>query len=292
MRKDRLDVFGFLAILMVTLFFSFNQMIIKETTVGLQPVLFAGLRSALAMIFVLGWLWYRGLLDRVLWADAGAGFAIGLVFSIEFLGLFIALDLTSVSRAAIIFYSMPVWFAIIAHFGLPGEQLTRMRLIGLIIAFFGTGLAILSRDAGGHGNLLGDLCALMGAFGWAGTAYLARATNLRIRGPEVQLFWMVAVSAVILLLVSPLFGPLIRDIQPIHWFWLVFQAGVVVTGGFILWLFLLSAYPSAVVTSFSFLTPIFSILLGHFVYGEVITAQIIIATLLVGAGILLINRRK
>lgn len=292
MRKDRLDMFGFLAILGVTLFFSLNQMIIKETTVGLQPVFFAGLRSALAVGFVAGWLWYRGLIGRLLWADRGAGVAIGLVFSIEFLGLFIALDLTSVSRAAIIFYSMPVWFAIIAHFGLPGEALTRMRFVGLIIAFCGTGLAILSRDAGGHGNLLGDLCALLGAFGWAGTAYLARATNLRIRGPEVQLFWMVAVSAVILLLVSPLFGPLIREIQPIHWFWLVFQAGVVVTGGFILWLFLLSAYPSATVTSFSFLTPIFSILLGHFVYGEAITAQIIIATLLVGAGILLINRRK
>jgi drug/metabolite transporter (DMT)-like permease len=292
MRKDRLDVFGFLAILMVTLFFSFNQMIIKETTIGLQPVFFAGLRSALAVVFVLGWLWYRGLLDRVLWADTGAGLAIGLVFSIEFLGLFIALDLTAVSRAAIIFYSMPVWFAIIAHFGLPGERLTRLRLIGLLIAFCGTGLAILSRDTGGQGNLIGDLCALMGAFGWAGTAYLARATNLRIRGPEVQLFWMVAVSAVILLLVAPLFGPLLREIEPIHWFWLVFQAGIVVTAGFILWLFLLSAYPSATVTSFSFLTPIFSILLGHFVYGEVITAQIIIATLLVGAGILLINRRK
>jgi drug/metabolite transporter (DMT)-like permease len=198
-------MFGFLAILGVTLFFSFNQMIIKETTVGLQPVFFAGLRSALAVVFVVAWLWYRGLLGRVMWADIGAGVAIGLVFSIEFLGLFIALDLTAVSRAAVI-----------AHFGLAGEQLTRLRLIGLLIAFCGTGLAILSRDTGGHGNLLGDLCALLGAFGWAGTAYLARATNLRIRGPEVQLFWMVAVSAVILLLAAPFFGPLIRDIQPIR----------------------------------------------------------------------------
>lgn len=292
MRKERLDLFGFLAIFTVTLFFSFNQLIVKETTLGLQPVFLAGLRSGLAVVFVAAWLWYRGLLGRLLWADLGIGLGIGILFSIEFLGLFVALDLTAVSRAAIIFYSMPVWFSIIAHFGLPGEQLTRLRLIGLLIAFCGTGLAILSRDAGGHGNLLGDLCALMGALGWAGTAYLARATNLRIRGPEVQLFWMVAVSAVILLLVAPLFGPLIRDIQPMHWVWLVFQAAVVVTGGFILWLFLLSAYPSASVTSFSFLTPIFSVMLGHFVYGEVMTLQLVVATLLVGTGILLINRRK
>jgi drug/metabolite transporter (DMT)-like permease len=292
MRKDRLDIFGLGAILAVTLLFSVNQMIIKETTSGLQPVFFAGLRSALAVIFVGLWLIYRGLWGRVLWADLGAGLAIGVVFSVEFLGLFVALDLTSVSRAAIIFYSMPVWFAILAHFGLPNERLNLLRGIGLILAFFGTALAILSRDSAGHGNLLGDLCALLGAMGWAGTAYLARATNLRIAGPEVQLFWMVLVSAVILLLVSPFFGPLIRAIEPIHWFWLLFQASVVVTGGFILWLFLLSAYPSATVTSFSFLTPVFSILLGYIAYNETITAQILVSATMIGTGIMLINRRS
>lgn len=291
MRKDRLDIFGLGAILAVTLLFSVNQMIIKETTAGLQPVFFAGLRSALAVVFVGLWLMYRGLWGRVLWADLGAGLAIGVVFSVEFLGLFVALDLTSVSRAAIIFYSMPVWFAILAHFGLPNERLNLLRSSGLILAFCGTALAILSRDSAGHGNLLGDLCALLGAMGWAGTAYLARATNLRIAGPEVQLFWMVLVSAVILLVVSPFFGPLIRAIEPIHWFWLLFQASVVVTGGFILWLFLLSAYPSATVTSFSFLTPVFSILLGYFAYNETITAQIVVSAAMVGTGIMLINRR-
>ena len=291
MRKDRLDIFGLGAILAVTLLFSVNQMIIKETTAGLQPVFFAGLRSALAVVFVGLWLMYRGLWGRVLWADLGAGLAIGVVFSIEFLGLFVALDLTSVSRAAIIFYSMPVWFAILAHFGLPNERLNLLRSSGLILAFCGTALAILSRDSAGHGNLLGDLCALLGAMGWAGTAYLARATNLCIAGPEVQLFWMVLVSAVILLVVSPFFGPLIRAIEPIHWFWLFFQASVVVTGGFILWLFLLSAYPSATVTSFSFLTPVFSILLGYFAYNETITAQIVVSAAMVGTGIMLINRR-
>lgn len=291
MRKDRLDMFGLVAILAVTLFFSVNQMIVKETTVGLQPVFLAGLRSALAVVFVGGWLWYRGLLGRVKRADLPAGLAIGIVFSIEFLGLFVALDLTSVSRAAILFYSMPVWFALIAHFRLAGERLNALRGLGLLLAFGGTALAILSKDAGGHGNLIGDLCAVMGALGWAGTAYLARATDLRIAGPEAQLFWMVSVSAVILLLAAPLFGPLIREIAPIHWVGLVFQASVVVTGGFILWLFLLSAYPSAVVTSFSFLTPIFSILLGHFVYREMISVQIMVAAAMVGLGIFLINRR-
>ena len=50
-----------------------------------------------------------------------------------FLFLFLALDLTAVSRASVIFYSMPVWFAIMAHFGLPSERITVLHM-GEVIA--------------------------------------------------------------------------------------------------------------------------------------------------------------
>ncbi|MBS8229074.1 EamA/RhaT family transporter, partial [Vannielia litorea] len=33
----------------------------------------------------------------------------GLCFSLEFVMLFIALDLTTVARSALMFYTMPVW---------------------------------------------------------------------------------------------------------------------------------------------------------------------------------------
>ncbi|MBE0555088.1 MAG: DMT family transporter, partial [Rhodobacteraceae bacterium] len=116
-------------------------------------------------------------------------------------------------------------------------------------------------------------------------------TRLREAGPEAQLFWMVAVSGPLLLLVAPLFGPLLRQVEPVHWLWLVGLAGVVVAGGFITWLWLFSVYPSAVVASFSFLTPVFAILLGHLVYGEVLAPGLMGAAILVGLGIVMINRR-
>jgi drug/metabolite transporter (DMT)-like permease len=103
---------------------------------------------------------------------------------------------------------------------------------------------------------------------------------------------MVAVSAPILLVVSPLFGPLIRDIQPEHWLWLLFQSSVVVAGGFVAWLWLLSVYPTTTVASFSFLTPLFAILLGYILYGEPLTLALAVAFLLVASGIILINRRR
>lgn len=292
MRKSSLDGVGLAALIGVTLLLAGNQILVKFVNQGIQPVFFAGLRSAIAVVFVWGWLRYRGLTSRLRKADMLPGLAIGTLFAIEFLSLFLALDLTGVGRAAVIFYSMPVWMGVFAHFGLPGERLRPVQGFGLLLAFFGTAWAILSKSPGGHASLAGDLLALLGAFCWAGTAFLARKVErLRAAGPEAQLFWMVAVSGAVLLIVSPAFGPLLREIHPYHWALLLLQSSVIVAGGFITWLWLLSVYPTSTVASFSFLTPIFALGLGYIFYGEQITAGIVAAASLVGCGIFLINRR-
>jgi drug/metabolite transporter (DMT)-like permease len=292
-RRDRIDAFGAGALLAVMLLLAFNQVIVKVVNEGLQPVFFAGVRSALAVPVVAAWLWFRGRPPRLTRAELGPGLLIGTVFALEFLCLFMALDLTTVSRASILFYSMPVWMALLAHFGLPGERITRLRAAGLVLAFAGTALAILDRTAAasGQASLAGDLLALGGALGWAGTAFVARRPVMAAAGPEKQLFWMVLVSAPILLLAAPFFGPFIRELQPIHLFWLVFQSVVVVSGGFIAWLWLLSVYPASSVASFSFLTPILGISLGWLLLDEPLGAQTLIAGLMVAVGITLINRR-
>ena len=290
-RKDRLDAFGVCALLAVQLLFAFNQIIIKTVNDGLQPVFFAGLRSALAVVIVAVWLWLRGRPPRLTKATLPAGLMIGLMFSAEFLFLFQALDLTTVGRTSVIFYSMPVWLALMAHYGLPGERISRLKAVGLALAFAGTAWAILDRSASGAGSLAGDLCALVAAVAWAATAFVARKPTMASVGPEMQLFWMVLVSTPILLAASLFFGPFIRDLQPLHIVLLFVQAGVVVAGGFIAWLWLLAAYPAATVASFSFLTPIFALTLGAVVFSEPLDRSVVGAAVLVTLGIILINRR-
>jgi drug/metabolite transporter (DMT)-like permease len=288
-RKARLDAFGGSVLLGVTLLLASNQIMVKFVNEGLQPVFFAGLRSALAVFFVWAWLHYKGRPARLKREVLGPGLLMGAIFAAEFLCLFMALDLTTVGRTSVIFYSMPVWFAIMAHFGL-GERITPTRTAGLTLAFAGAAWAILTGSQSGEGSLTGDLFALGGALGWAGTAYIARRPTMRAEGPEMQLFWMVLVSGPLLLLAAPFFGPLIRDLQPVHIGLLVFQASVVVAGGFIAWLWLMSVYPASTVASFSFLTPILALGLGALIFGETVTWPILGAAALVALGIVLINR--
>lgn len=292
-KKDRLDAIGAVGLTAIAALLSFNQIVIVWVNEGLQPVFFAGLRSCLAVVFVGAWLWSQGRPPRYTPGTGWAGLAMGLVFSAEFLCLFMALDLTAVSRAVVIFYSMPVWLALMSHFGLPGERLTGVRTLGLLLAFGGTTVAILDRTgAGGQpASMMGDLLALGAAFGWAGTAYLAKGTSMKAVGAEMQLFWMVAVSGPVLLLAAPFFGDLFRELRPSHIGWLIFQSSVVVAGGFIGWLYLLSVYPASSVGSFAFLTPVISLCLGWLFLGEQIGPGLLVAASLVAVGLVLINRR-
>lgn len=289
MRKDGLDAAGLAMLLGVQLLLALNQISIKVVNAGLQPVFFAGLRSALAILFVWGWLRFRGRPPRLTRAALLPGLVLGAIFAAEFLFLFVALDLTTVGRASVLMYSMPLWFALMAHFGL-GDRITPVKALGLALAFAGTAWAILGGAKGGEGSILGDLCALGAAIGWAGTAFIARRPVMRAEGPEMQLYWMVLVSAPILLAVAPLFGPLLRDLQPLHLWLLLFQASIVVAGGFVWWLWLMSVYPPSTVAAFSFLTPVLAILLGAAFFGETLSPAILGPAGLVATGIVLINR--
>lgn len=292
MRKPELDASGFLALVAVTALLAMGGVLTKLTSEGLQPVFQAGARSAIAILSLGAWLWWRGLLPRLRLQDLGPGLLIGLTFSTEFLGMFLALDLTTLGRASLLFYSMPVWTGIIAHFFLPGERATGLKALGLALAFAGTAWAVLSRSGAGAGQAswIGDLSALGGALGWTATALATRTRRMAAAGPEAQLFWMVAVSAPVLLALSPLFGPLLRDPQPIHLVWLLVNAVVIATGGYIAWLWLYARYSSASVASFAFLSPLISILLGYVLFDEPLAPGLLGAAALVSLGIVLINR--
>jgi drug/metabolite transporter (DMT)-like permease len=108
--------------------------------------------------------------------------------------------------------------------------------------------------------------------------------------PEGQLLWQVGVSAPILLILAPFFGPLLRDPTWVHWAGLAFQIVIVVSAGFIFWLWLLARYPASGVASFSFLSPVFGVGLGWLLLGETVGWSLVAALGLVAAGLFAINR--
>ena len=168
----------------------------------------------------------------------------GLLFSGEFCLLFLALDYTSVARASLFFYAMPFWVAIGAHFLIPEERLSSTRSLGLALAVCGIALGLSGKSDDLQGDAwIGDLLCLLAGIFWAGIALLTRTTSLARTSPEMNLLYQLAVSAVVLLAISPLFGDPIRELTPMILGIFTFQVIVVVAFGFVVWFWILSIYP-------------------------------------------------
>lgn len=282
------------ALLSLSLLYASNNLLIKFGTEGFQPVAMAGLRSAIGVCALALWMQWRQLPFRFdLWRP---GLVIGAVFGIEFFLLFIALDLTTVVRAAILFYAMPLWTALLAHFLFPGERLTRIRLAGFLLGFAAVALTVATRAGGigsmAGGSLAGDLTALAGGLFWALIIVVVRLTRLSETLPETQLFWQLLVSAPLLLLLAPFYGgPWFRAVDGWQVLNLVVQALVVATAGFLAWFHMIRRYPAGSVASFSFLAPVLAVGLGWAVLGEPVSALTPVALVLLVAGLWLINKR-
>jgi drug/metabolite transporter (DMT)-like permease len=290
-RRDTIDPLGAAALVGFAAILAVNQVVIKLGNGGFQPVFLAALRSVGALVVLMAWMRLRGIRLDFSTGTRRAGVVLGSLFAFEFVCLFWALDHTSVARASILFYSMPVILTLAAHFLLPGERLTLRRLAGLALAMGGV-VIVLAERGSGEASLMGDLAALGAACGWAGLALCVRLTGISRLVPEMQLWWQLAVSSVILLALSPLFGDLLRDPGPWHLAGLTYQVFAVASFGFLFWFFLLTIYPASGVASFSFLTPVLSVGLGWALLGEEISASVIVALVLVAVGIVLINRKR
>ena len=292
-RKDRIDAFGAAALITFSFLMGLNQVLIKLVNAGFSPEFQAGLRSACALgpVLIFAWLARRKL--SVTDGTLPTGVLCGLLFAFEFLLLFTALEYTTVSRASVIFYTMPVWVAVTAHWLIPGEVLTARRILGLCLAVAGVGIALLDEaPAITPDALTGDLMCLAGAVCWTGIALLARVPKLSRAPPEMQLLYQLAVSAPVLLIVAWGAGGMIRDVTPEILGIFAFQVLVVVCIGFLTWFWVLRIYPAPDMTAFSFLAPLFGVLAGWVILDEEITVSILAALVLVGAGIALISWRR
>ena len=97
-KKNKIDAFGAVALISFSLLLGINHVVIKIVNVGLNPIFFAGIRSFIAFLFII--IWMKFTRKPIVFNKKNTKICLiaGLVFALEFLFLFLALDFTSVSR--------------------------------------------------------------------------------------------------------------------------------------------------------------------------------------------------
>lgn len=289
-RKDRIDGFGAFVLVSFSAALGLNQALVKIVNTGMEPLFQAGLRSLLAGILVVG---YARLTSKRLSISDGTlvpGVFVGVIFAVEFALLFSGIARTSVAHASVLFYTMPAWLAVAAHFAL-GERMTWRRFCGLVLAICGVGVALMWSGTG-ESHLSGDLLCLAGSFLWATIAVMMRVTRLQHATPHMQLSYQLMISAPILMVMSTVPGQFAFAMTPALWSVFAFQVVAVVAVGFLAWFWTLTVYPASDLAAYGFLAPLFGVAFGWLVLGETIGINIVVALLLVAAGLVLITAKR
>ena len=290
--RKALDAKAFSLMLGLTALWGFQQVAIKLTAPEVSLVMQAALRSGIATALLLAWVQWRGtpLFGRD--GTLGAGVAAGLLFGGEFIFIYGGLAHTAASRMVVFIYLAPVLTALGLHWLVPGEKLVRTQWAGVLVAFAGIALAFGDGFAAARGSLLGDAFGLIAAVLWAATTVLIRATSLARVSAAKTLFYQLAVSAPMLLTASLLMGEKgVLALTPLALASLAYQGALVAFGSYLVWFWLLTRYLAARLSVFSFLTPLFGVLFGVLILSEPLTPSFVGAAQLVGAGIVLVNRR-
>lgn len=280
-----------IALVMFIMFtWGLNQVAIKIGNRGFNPMLMAAGRSALGGLCVFLWCYWKHIPLFRRDGTLKPGILAGLLFGVEFVLIFLAMELTSVGRVALLMNVMPFWVAIGSHF-LLGERMSMRAFIGMCVAFFGVVIVFADNSSRpGPYALYGDILALISGVLWGLTTIVIKRSKLALAVPEKILLYQLAVAALVPLPFMSLSGPLIREPDLLSVLSFLFQSMFVVAVTYPLWFWMVRRYPVSKLSNFAFLTPAFGVLLSGLLLNEQMGWKIFAALALIGLGLIIINR--
>ncbi|HEX7043402.1 MAG TPA: DMT family transporter [Burkholderiales bacterium] len=286
-----LDAAAFGLMTLLCFLWGVQQVVVKLTAPYVSLVMQGGIRSALATVLLVAWARARGI---ALFGRDGTfrpGVLAGCLFSIEFVFIYAGLGHTSASRMVVFLYLTPPLTALGLAWLVPGERLTPVQWLGVLVSFGGIALAfsegfLAAREA----TWIGDVCGVLAALCWAATTIVVRASALARASATKTLFYQLAAASVLLTLASWLMGePGVLAVTPGVVASILYQGAIVAFASFLVWFWLLTQYFAARLAVLSFMTPLFGVLAGVLVLDEPLTPLFAIAAALVAAGIVLVN---
>jgi drug/metabolite transporter (DMT)-like permease len=270
-----------------------NQVAIKFTLFALAPFGSALARMAVSSLAVWTWSRARGL---SLWPapeERKPLLLLGLLFTVQIAMLHWGADLTSPAYAVTIVNTNPIWANLIAPFFVPEDRLTPRRAAGLAIAFAGVSGVVLGRPQLeiAPNPLLGNLIILASAsLVGARTVYIQRIVQRM--SPEKAVLWQMAISLPLLGAGSLLFDDWASR-GPVDWrvtAAILYQGAIVGGLALVAWVALLRRHTPGSVSVFSFVTPMAGVALSAWLFGEPLSARLVLGLAAVLAGIALASR--
>ncbi len=289
LQKD-LDLRGALTLTILCASWGLNQAVMKYAYQDVSPVLSAAIRSAIAVLCLGAYCRFKGYslkCPELAWRHKAA---VVILFSSEFIFLYIGMDLTLSSRGSVLLYSQPFFTALMAHFMVEDDQLNFFRSVGLLLAFAGVAFILMSRPATGQASLLGDLFCTAAGFLWALTSIWIRKYTLGKASAFHVLYWQLLYSVPILVGAAFILeDPFLRITVRSTWT-LLYQGVAVAFVSYLIWFSMFKRYKVSSLGAFTFLAPVFGVFTSKMLNAESLTIGLILGLMGVSLGVWLVNR--
>jgi drug/metabolite transporter (DMT)-like permease len=281
------------AFVLLCLIWGSTWSVIRVGLAGVPPFSGVSLRFALAAALLLALTWSRGVrlgtsrVERRLWVVNGV-----LSFAVSYGVVYWSEQCVPSGLTAVLFATYPLFVAVVAHFLLPAEALSRPEGWGIAAGFVGVGV-IFSEDLaalGGPGVAFGAAVMLV-------SPLVSAVSSVAIKrwGAGIHPFSLTAVPMAIGSGVTGVIALVIERDREFVWnvpsvasVLYLALAGSAVT--FTLYYWLLSHLPAKRLALIAYIIPVEAVLIGT-ALGEKLTARVIAGSLLVVVGVALAVHR-
>ena len=277
-------------VMFLALLWGGNSVSIKIGLQDIPPLALAVLRFLLGLAAITTWARIQRIQIRMNPGELRPLMFLSVIFLAQIITLNVGTELTSASHSTIFISTYPFFTALFAHFFVPGDRLSILKTVGIVLAFSGVSLTFAGdSQAGGH-HLLGDLIVLTSGC-LLGLRIVVTKRIVQSIHPYRLLIWLLIMSLPCFLGLSLLFERGKSYHISIPGTLAILYQGLIVAGFcFVSWTSVLKKYsPSRLVVLF-FTTPLFGVLFSHLLLGDLLDIYLLVGAGLVACGIYLVNR--
>jgi drug/metabolite transporter (DMT)-like permease len=267
-----------------------NNLAIKVAVEAIPPLAAAGLRFGLAIGILALWGRSRGVGIRLQPGELKLLAGLSALFLIQIGALNVAQKLTSAVRGTVFLASHPLFIGLFASLLIPGDKLTRQRLVGLLLAFAGVFVTFAEGFFQPGAYLWGDALMMVSAV-LLGLRLIVLKLILQRTPVARTLFWQATLSVPVFFGLSLLFERHAWGHVAARHVGAMLYQGVVIAGFCFAgnaWLY--ENFRASQIAAFTFSVPLWGVLICGLVAHDPITVWLVAGVALVATGIAVANR--
>lgn len=289
--NQKINLSTAMILMALCILFGTNSVLVKIVLRGFGLFTAAALRFGMTVLIIIIWARLTGRSLKVSKMQVHHLFILAIVFALQMSLFYFGLTLTYASRTALLSNVQPFVVLLLAHYFIPGDRISVPKVTGMILAFGGILYLFLDANVVSKDIRSGDLVILAAVLVWGINAVYIKRIIHTFAPFQIVLYPMVGITLISGSAAFFFDAQMIGNLTPEVVGSLIFQGLVTGAIGFVLWTSLQQKYGTVAVHSFLFLVPISGVFFGGLILNEPITARILVALVLIVAGIVVVNLR-